>query len=68
MAKESDERNEVRNGPRFGYLRGTMRIDGDIVSPDPEAWDSDLGIAYRAERRKPVYCTGTGTEVEDDRK
>jgi antitoxin (DNA-binding transcriptional repressor) of toxin-antitoxin stability system len=22
----------------FGFMRGTVRIHGDIVSPDPESW------------------------------
>lgn len=60
-------KHKVRNGPLFGYLRGTMQIVGDIVSPDPEPWDSELGIAYRGEGGKPVYYTGNGTEIENDR-
>ena len=25
----------------FGRMKGSMKIVGDIVSPDPEAWDSE---------------------------
>jgi prevent-host-death family protein len=25
----------------FGRMKGTMKITGDIVSPDPEPWDSE---------------------------
>jgi hypothetical protein len=32
-----------------GRTRGAMKITGDIVSPDPELWDCELGIAYRDE-------------------
>lgn len=28
-------------GPLFGRMKGTVTILGDIVSPDPEAWDSE---------------------------
>jgi hypothetical protein len=42
-----------RNGSPFyralGFMRGTFKITGDIVSPDPELWDCELGIAYRDE-------------------
>ncbi|GGG80274.1 type II toxin-antitoxin system Phd/YefM family antitoxin [Edaphobacter dinghuensis] len=27
--------------PLFGRMKGTMQISGDIVSPDPEAWNSE---------------------------
>lgn len=27
--------------PLFGRMKGSMKIVGDIVSPDPEAWDSE---------------------------
>lgn len=50
----------------FGYLRGTMEIPGDIVSPDPEPWNSDLGIAYRDENGMPVYEVGDEIETEDE--
>lgn len=33
----------------FGCMRGTVTILGDIVSPDPELWDCELGIAYQDE-------------------
>jgi hypothetical protein len=33
----------------FGCMRGSFKIVGDIVSPDPELWDCELGIAYRDE-------------------
>lgn len=33
--------DEQRRSPLFGYMKGTMNIVGDIVSPDPEAWDSE---------------------------
>jgi prevent-host-death family protein len=32
---------EKRPVPLFGYMRGTMKIVGDIVAPDPEIWDSE---------------------------
>lgn len=32
---------EQRRAQLFGYMKGTMKIVGDIVSPDPEAWDSE---------------------------
>ena len=32
---------EQRRRPLFGYLKGTVKIVGDIVGRDPEAWDSD---------------------------
>lgn len=43
-------------------------IVGDIISPDPEPWDSELGIAYRGEDAKPIYYTGRGLETEDEDK
>jgi prevent-host-death family protein len=33
--------DEKRHRPLFGYMKGTMEIVGDIVSPDPEAWNSE---------------------------
>ena len=33
----------------FGSMRGTVKILGDIVSPDPELWNCELGIAYHDE-------------------
>ncbi len=27
--------------PFFGRMKGTIQITGDIVSPDPEAWNSE---------------------------
>lgn len=30
---------EVRTDSPFGYMKGTGRIIGDIVSPDPEDWE-----------------------------
>lgn len=32
---------EDRPVPLFGYMKGTMKIVGDIVSPDPEPWNSE---------------------------
>ena len=32
---------QKRRRPLFGYMKGTFEIVGDIVSPDPEAWDSE---------------------------
>jgi prevent-host-death family protein len=32
---------EMPQGPLFGRMKGTLTILGDIVSPDPEAWDSE---------------------------
>jgi hypothetical protein len=52
----------------FGFMKGKMIILGDIVSPDPEPWDSELGIAYRGENGEPVYYTGNGIETTDDLK
>jgi hypothetical protein len=51
---------------KFGSMGRTMKVVGDLVSPDPEPWDSDLGIAYRGENGTPVYYTGNGVETEDD--
>lgn len=30
-----------RRAPVFGYMKGTIKIAGDIVGPDREAWDSE---------------------------
>lgn len=27
--------------PLFGRMKGTIQVTGDIVSPDPEAWNSE---------------------------
>ena len=27
--------------PLFGRMKGKIRITGDLVSPDPEAWESE---------------------------
>lgn len=32
---------EPPQGPLFGRMKGSVTILGDIVSPDPEAWDSE---------------------------
>lgn len=32
---------EARRVPLFGYMKGTMKIAGDVVGPDPEDWDSE---------------------------
>ena len=45
--KQLAERNESPFYKIFGCMRGTFKIVGDIVSPDPELWDCELGIAYR---------------------
>ena len=52
----------------FGYLCGTVNVLGDIVSSDPELWDSDLGIACRNKDGKPIRYAGSGTEIEHDHK
>jgi hypothetical protein len=40
---------------RYGFLRGTVKILGDIESPAwNEPWDAELGIAYHGENG-PVY-------------
>ena len=50
----------------FGYMRGTVKIIGDIISPVwDEPWDAELGIAYRGENG-PVYYTGNGIETTND--
>lgn len=30
-------------GTAFGYLRGTVRIQGDILAPQPDAWSAESG-------------------------
>ena len=32
---------EDRPVPLFGYMKGTIKIVGDIVHPDPEPWNSE---------------------------
>ncbi len=32
---------EKRPVPLFGYMKGTMKIVGDVVSPDAEIWNSE---------------------------
>ncbi len=50
----------------FGYMRGTVKIIGDIMSPAwAEPWDAELGIAYRGENG-PIFYTGNGIETTDD--
>lgn len=51
----------------FGWMRGTVKITGDIESPAwDRPWDAELGIAYRGENGVPVYYTGNGIETTDD--
>ena len=33
--------DEKRPVPLFGYMKGSMKIVGDVVSPDPEMWVSE---------------------------
>ncbi len=49
-----------RNGEPFYKIYGRSRgkITGDIVSPDPELWDCELGIAYRDENDVPFGYDG----------
>ena len=56
-----------RRNSGYGFMRGTAKELGDIVSP---SWDggplgAELGIAYHGENG-PVYYTGNGTETTDD--
>jgi len=46
----------------FGRMAGTMKITGDIVSPDPQNWDCELGIAYRDENG--IAFDYNGNEVD----
>jgi prevent-host-death family protein len=32
---------EKRPVPLFGYMKGTLKIEGDVVSPDGEIWNSE---------------------------
>ena len=51
----------------YGYMRGSGKELGDIVSPvwGDEPWDAELGIAYHG-KNGPVYYTGNGCETTDD--
>ena len=53
--------------PLLVSTTSTMQVAGDIISPDHEPWDSELGIAYRG-KNGPVYYTGNGIETNDDTK
>lgn len=67
--KPSLRRRVAQSAPSaglFGYMRGTIEIVGDVLSPDPESWNSDLGIECRDENGRPVYSTGKEIEREDD--
>lgn len=32
---------EMESAPLFGYLRDSVKINGDIVAPIDETWDAD---------------------------
>ena len=60
-------RKKSKRSPIFGWMRGTGKITGDILSPAWDGpWDAELGIAYRGENGVPVYYTGNGIETTDD--
>jgi hypothetical protein len=58
--------NAKRMNSGYGFMRGTAKELGDIISPawDGSPFDAELGIAYHGEDG-PVYYTGNGTETTD---
>jgi hypothetical protein len=60
--KQLAERNGSPFCKIFGCMRGSFKIVGDIVSPDPELWDCELGIAYCDENG--VAFDYNGNEVD----
>jgi len=62
------ERNGSAFYQMFGRSRGMMKITGDIVSPDPELWDCELGIAYREENGDAFGYDGNIIDLTEARK
>jgi hypothetical protein len=54
------------NRPLFGYMKGTITIVGDILSPDPEPWHSEMGIASCDGNGKPIDDTAITAETDDE--
>ena len=47
----------------FGFMRGTGQVLGDIVSPDSEFADCELGIAFRDENDVPFGYDGKEVDM-----
>jgi len=61
--KQLAERNASPFYSMFGRTSGKLNIIGDMVSPDPELWDCELGIAYRDGNGIPFDYSGNEVDM-----